>query len=132
MKNLVIVIILTLNFSCFSQTQAEINKETYAELNKSDKRLNEIYQTIVSKYKYDSIFIKNLKKSQRIWIKFRDAEIEIKYPSYPNKQYGSILPTCKALYLKKLTDKRIETLKEWVTGTEEGDACSGSVKLSRK
>ena len=132
MKNLVIVIILTLSFSCFSQTQAEINKDAYAEFNKSDKRLNEIYQTIVSKYKYDSIFIKNLKKSQRIWIKFRDAEIEMKYPSYPNKQYGSIHPTCIAFYLKKLTDKRIEILKEWVTGTEEGDACSGSVKLSRK
>ena len=129
MKKLLALIILTFSLNGFSQTQAEINKEAYAEFNKSDKVLNEIYQSIVSKYKLDTTFVTNLKKSQRLWIGFRDAEIEMKFPNYTDETYGSIHPTCRAFYLKELTEKRIETLKEWAGGTEEGDACNGSVKI---
>ena len=129
MKTLLTFIILTFSFSCFSQTQAEMNKEAYLEFNKSDKILNEIYQTILSEYKSDTTFLESLKKSQRLWIQFRDAEMEMKFPNYPDKIYGSIHPTCRAFYLKEITDKRIETLKEWVAGTEEGDVCNGSVKI---
>ncbi|TPN82892.1 lysozyme inhibitor LprI family protein [Aquimarina algicola] len=129
MKNLYIFIILIFSFNCFSQTQAEMNKEAYAEFNKSDKILNKIYQTILSEYKSDSMFVENLKKSQRLWIQFRDAEMEMKFPNYNDKNYGSIHSTCRAFYLKELTDKRIKTLKEWVSGTEEGDVCNGSVKI---
>ncbi len=73
--------------------------------------------------------MENLKKSQRIWIQIRDAEMEMKYPNYPEKIYGSIHPTCKAFYLIELTENRIKTLNIWVSGMEEGDACNGSVKI---
>lgn len=129
MKNLLTFILLIVSFTCFSQTQAEMNKEAYSDFNKSDKQLNEIYQTILSEYASDSIFVKNLKKSQRLWVQFRDAEMEMKYPDYSDKRYGSIHPTCRAYYLKELTDKRITTLKEWVCGIEEGEVCNGSVKV---
>lgn len=109
-----------------------MNKEAYADFNKSDKVLNEIYRTIISEYKSDTIFVEKLKKSQRLWIQFRDAEIEMKFPNHTDKIYGSIHPTCRAFYLMELTDKRIETLKEWVGGTEEGDACNGSVKITEE
>ncbi len=129
MNRILFILFLTFNLSCFSQTQAEMNKEAYAKFKKSDKRLNEVYKTILSKYKTDTIFVENLKKSQRIWIQFRDAEMEMKYPNYSKKIYGSIHPICKAFYLKKLTDKRIKTLNIWVSGTEEGDVCNGSIKI---
>lgn len=132
MKKLFTFIILTFSLNCFSQTQAEINKEAYAEFNKSDKVLNEIYQTILSKYKLDATFVTNLKKSQRLWLEFRDAEMEMKFPNYTDVIYGSIHPTCSAFYLRELTEKRIESLKEWVGGTEEGDACNGSVKIIKQ
>ncbi|MCF6297464.1 MAG: lysozyme inhibitor LprI family protein [Flavobacteriaceae bacterium] len=107
-----------------------MNKEAHTEFSKTDTQLNEIYQTILSKYKSNSIFVKNLKKSQRLWMQFRDAELEMKFPA-ENKQleYGSIYPMCVSIFIKKLTEKRIETLKEWVSGTEEGDVCNGSVKI---
>ena len=76
------------------------------------------------------ITVENLKKAQRIWIEFRDAELEMKYPKRERGYYGSIQPLCKAIYLKKLTDKRTETLKVWLIGIEEGDACNGSVKTN--
>ena len=129
MKNLFTLITLTFSFICLSQTQAEMNNKAYAEYDKSDKILNEIYQVILSEYKSDTTFITNLKKSQRLWVQFRDAEMEMKFPDYEGKVYGSIQPTCRALYLKELTDKRIETLKKWVGGVEEGDVCSGSIKI---
>lgn len=129
MKKLLILIILASSYNCFSQTQAEMNKEAYADFQKSNNQLNEIYQTILSEYESDSIFVNNLKKSQRIWIQFRDSEMELKYPNYNDDFYGSIHPTCRAVYLQELTDSRIETLKKWVCGTEEGDVCSGSVKI---
>ena len=130
MKRILIILFLTLNFYCFSQTQAEMNKEAYAEFNKADNELNEVYQTILAEYKTDTLFVENLKASQRIWIKFRDAELKMKFPDYSDKIYGSIHPTCRAFYLMELTEKRTESLKIWLNGTEEGDVCSGSVKIN--
>ena len=127
MNRLFFILFLAFNLSCYSQTQAEMNKTAYAEYNIADKQLNEIYQTILSKYSSDTLFVKNLKKSQRIWIQFRDAEMEMKFPEYAKGTYGSIQPTCNALYLKELITKRIETLKKWIS-TTEGDVCSGSVR----
>lgn len=130
MKRLLIILFLTLNFYCFSQTQAEINKEAYAEFHKADNELNDIYQKILEEYKTDTLFIENLKVSQRIWITFRDAELKMKFPAYTNKIYGSIHPTCRAFYLMELTKKRTETLKVWLNGIVEGDICNGSVKIN--
>ncbi|WP_103866199.1 lysozyme inhibitor LprI family protein [Aquimarina sp. I32.4] len=127
MNRVVVLLLLVLSANCFSQTQGEMNREAYTILKKSDRILNEVYQQILQVYKKDTLFLQNLKKSQRIWIQFRDAELAMKYPDYPDYIYGSIHPMCRASYLKNLTEKRTETLKIWLTGIEEGDACSGSV-----
>ncbi|MCF4101899.1 DUF1311 domain-containing protein [Gillisia sp. M10.2A] len=129
MKEIFILIILIVSINCFSQTQAEMNQQSYEELHQSNKTLNEIYQTIITEYTSDTIFIKNLKRSQRLWIQFRDAQIEMKYPEYVDKLYGSIHPTCRVIYQRELTQKRIATLNNWLSGTEEGDVCNGSVKI---
>ena len=115
----------------FSQTQADMNKQTYESYKKADKELNDIYHKILIEYKADTLFVKNLKASQRIWINFRDAELKIRYPDYGNNYYGSMQPMCVASYLEKLTKERIKTLKEWLDGVEEGEGCEGSVKLKK-
>lgn len=125
-------IILTSSFNCFSQTQAEMNQEAYDQFNKSDRKLNEIYQVVLSQYKNDSIFIQNLKSSQRLWIQFRDAELKMKFPYYPNKHNGTIQPICRAVFLMELTDDRIENLITWINGTAESDICNGSVKINEE
>jgi hypothetical protein len=53
----------------------------------------------------------------------------MKYPDYSDQSYGSIQSSCDAYYMKELTDKRIETLKNWLIGSEEGDPCSGSIRM---
>jgi uncharacterized protein YecT (DUF1311 family) len=97
---------------------------------KADDELNLVYQEILSEYQTDSIFIKRLKEVQMVWISFRDAELEMRFP-IENKQlgYGSSYPVCALNYLTELTEKRIEHLKTWTKGIEEGEMCTGSVKL---
>ncbi|MDP8033326.1 DUF1311 domain-containing protein [Pasteurella atlantica] len=79
-----VFIIFCFSGICFAQTQTEMNQLAYAEFQKSDKKLNEVYQAILSEYKTASLFIEKLKKSQRLWVKFRDAELEMKYPVSEN------------------------------------------------
>jgi len=54
----------------------------------------------------------------------------MKYPE--GKTYGSIQPVCRANYLEELTRTRIKTLQVWITGIEEGDLCSGSVRMKEQ
>lgn len=116
----------------FSQTQAEMNRDASESYKKVDKELNDIYKTILTDYKSDTVFIKNLKASQRIWINFRDAELKVKFPATNPRFYGSVFPMCVSIYLEKLTRERITTLKAWTEGFEEGDACKGSLKIKEK
>lgn len=130
MKNLLILsfFFLISNF-CFGQTQLEINEGVYSDYQKADKELNSTYQKILKEYNADPAFIKNLKIAQNIWIKFRDAEVNMKYPPREPGYYGSIQPTCWNMYMTELTQKRTKELKIWLVGIEEGDVCCGSVKM---
>jgi len=110
----------------FGQTQMEMDKQAGVEFEKVDAELNQIYKEIIHDYSGDTVFIKNLKEAESLWIKFRDAQVEMKYPS---NLEGSILPMCRYYYLEELTSDRIKQLKPWVDGAEEGDGCSGSIKI---
>lgn len=127
MKKLIPIIFLLLSVDCIAQTQAEMNQDAYGLFQYADKELNEVYVKILTHYKEDTIFIENLIKAQRLWVQFRDAELNIKFPAYPDNHYGSMLPMCRAFYLKEITENRTETLKVWLD-VEELDACNGSVK----
>jgi uncharacterized protein YecT (DUF1311 family) len=94
----------------------------------ADKELNEAYSKILKGYKTDTSFIKNLKKAQRLWVQFRDAEMQVKFPDRETRDYGSVLPMCWSIYKEQLTRERLNILKTWLEGTEEGDVCSGTVK----
>ena len=129
MKNYFILLILCVstNFS-FAQTQLDMNTEAGGNYLKADKELNLTYSKILKEYKTDAAFIKNLKAAQNIWIKFRDAEVKMKYPDREPGYYGSIQTVCFYNYLEELTTKRTKELKTWLIGVEEGDSCSGSIK----
>jgi uncharacterized protein YecT (DUF1311 family) len=112
-----------------AQTQGEMNAETAGEFQAADKQLNSIYQEILSNYADDEAFIASLKEAQRCWIAFRDAQLKMKYPDREPGYYGSILPSCEAMYLAELTQERIKTLQVWIDGVQEGDVCAGTVRI---
>jgi len=130
LNRILLLLLFFFNLTCFSQTQAEMNKDAYAALNEADKKLNEVYQKILIEYKEDVTFVKSLKNVQRIWIQFRDAELEMKYPNYTDSYYGLSYPMCSAIYLKELTEERTDKLTIWLKGIEEVDMCSGSIKTN--
>ena len=134
MRNIIpFLFIIIFSEKGMTQTQGEMNAEMQKSYNNSDEELNAIYQAIIREYKNDTIFIKALRFSQRNWIKFRDSELKMKYPDRGIRgYYGSVYPMCEASYLNELNKTRIKTLKVWLDGIEEGDVCSGSVKIARE
>jgi uncharacterized protein YecT (DUF1311 family) len=67
--------------------------------------------------------------AQRAWLTFRDAELEAKYPCGDKQShYGSVCPMRANLFLAQRTQERIQHLREWLDGTEEGDVCAGPMQ----
>ena len=132
MRNIIpFLFIIIFSEKGMTQTQGEMNAEMQKSYNNSDEELNAVYQAIIREYKNDTIFLKALRFSQRNWIKFRDSELKMKYPKRETEgYYGNVYPMCEAIYLNELTKSRIKTLKTWLEGIEEGDVCSGSVKIT--
>ena len=104
MKKITFLFLLFFGLNSFSQTQLETDEVAYNNYYKADRELNIIYQQILKEYKSDAEFIKNLKKAQKIWITFRDAEMLAKFPKREPGYYGSIQPTCWSNYLQELTE----------------------------
>lgn len=124
---------IAIAFSCAGsqgQTQSESNPDSCASFKQADALLNQSYNQILNEYKKNVSFIRKLKIAQRAWIAYRDAQLEALYPS-PNKraEYGSVYPMCRCSALATLTTQRAEELKKWIDGAEEGDVCSGSIKV---
>lgn len=130
MKTKCYILMFLLYFAChsFAQTQDQMNKKAYDNYQKADKELNSVYGKVVKEYKADTEFIRNLKKSQKIWITFRDAEMRVRYPNRGSGTYGSSHQMCWYSYIAELTKKRTKELKVWLVGIEEGDVCAGSIK----
>jgi uncharacterized protein YecT (DUF1311 family) len=114
-----------------AQTQGEMNNEAAADFKGADKQLNSVYQEILSDYADDEVFIASLKEAQRCWIAFRDAQLKMKFPDREPGYYGSILPLCEMMYLTELTQNRIKALQVWIDGVQEGDMCSGTVRVKQ-
>ncbi len=127
MKSIFISLFLIVSCKLFGQTQADMNDEAAQGFKTADSTLNVIYKKIQKIYADDELFLKNFKIAQRIWITFRNAELQLKYPA--SDGYGSIQRMCYALYQTDLTNDRIRTLQIWLDGIEEGDACAGSVRI---
>lgn len=129
MKKIAIVISLIVSVLSFAQTQTEMNIDSYKQYLKIDKELNVVYQKILKKYSANKLFLEKLKFAQNLWIKFRDAEVEAKFPAEDKKyEYGSVFPVCYNSFMEDLTRKRILELKKWLDGYDDGDVCNGSIK----
>lgn len=113
-----------------AMTQDAMNMCAQSEFEKIDKELNRIYGELQIRYKDDPEFIGRLRTAQKAWVKFRDAQLDMKFPPHPEEPnyYGSVFPMCGMLYLQELTSDRVAMLKEWLKGSDDGDVCSGSLK----
>ncbi len=127
-QNIFYIFLISCTYILSAQTQTEMNISSYNKYEKIDQELNEIYNQILIDYQEDSLFLTKLKDSQNLWMQFRDAEIEMKYPK-PNKRgyYGSMYPLCANSLSEKITNQRISTLEQWLKPIPEGEGCRGSI-----
>jgi tetratricopeptide (TPR) repeat protein len=137
MKRIIIFLVcfLSLTTLCFAQsddprqnTQSGMTEIAEEDYDKSEKEMNTMYAQILEEYKEDGNFIKKMKKSQEAWLKYRKAYMNALYPGPSKEYFWSAYPMCWYLEAKKLTQTRINELKGWTDGVEEGDMCSGSRK----
>lgn len=112
-----------------AQTQSAMNSCQNLNFKQADAELNRVYRLIQQVYQDDPQFLAKLKQSQRAWIKQRDADLAMRFPAEDTAfEYGSVYPMCSAAVATELTTQRISFLKQWLSGIEEGDVCSGSIK----
>ena len=108
------------NSLLFAQTQTNMNEEACQDLRGSDRKLNQLYQQILAKYKGQEIFISRFKDAQRKWLVFRDAHLEAVYPT---QNEGTVNPMCQCIALREVTEDRIKEMKVWLNEGQEGDMC---------
>jgi len=110
-----------------AQSQAAMDQCASQSLSAADKELNQVYQQVLAKYASDKVFTAKLRTAQKAWVAFRDAELQARYPANDKQaMYGSVYPMCANNELEAMTRKRIEELRAWLKGTQEGDVCAGS------
>ncbi|WP_312238579.1 lysozyme inhibitor LprI family protein [Stenotrophomonas sp.] len=112
-----------------NQSQAGLNQCAGITARSADAELNRVYAQVLAANAQDKAFLDKLKASQRAWVAFRDAQIAARYPSPAD--YGSVLPMCQSGEYEQLTRDRVEQLKVWVAGVEEGDVCAGSYPMRK-
>ena len=125
-----LLLVVILNQIVFSQTQKELYKEICEDMIKAEKEMENVVQKIRNKYYNDTLFLAKLETSQKRWLQYREAHIEMKFPVKDKQfEYGSMYPTCYCLEKISITQKRIKDLEMWVNGVIEGDVCPGSTLI---
>lgn len=115
-----------------ADTQFAMNQCAGIGYKEADDELNRVYKEIQSLYKDDPLFLEKLKAAQLAWITLRDADMELYFPmENKRRNYGSVYSMCAAGIKTKLTLARVEFLKQWLNGSEEGEVCSGSVRATQ-
>jgi uncharacterized protein YecT (DUF1311 family) len=129
MWTIALVVLLAFNTSigASGQSQTEMNMDAGKKYEKADAELNRVYQRIMRDYAGDKVFIQKMKLTQRAWIAFRDAHVDL-ISHNSEESMGSATPMCQSMILEELTRDRIKSLREWVDGVD-ADACAGSRKL---
>ena len=112
-------------------TQSEMTEEAVTNYEELDEIHQAIYDEILLIYQDDKEFIEYLRKSQRAWIKFRDAHILMTWPALETKsrRLGTAERMSVPNHLATLTQARIDELLKWRRGLEEGFVDAGTIKL---
>jgi uncharacterized protein YecT (DUF1311 family) len=127
-RTLIITVAVLQSAFSLAQTQAEMTLDARKKLEKAEGELGILYDQIVQEYSEDTVFVRNFRASQKLWLQFRRTELLMKYPQRDPSYYGSSFSMCVNLYLEELTRERIRKLMSWIEPDEDGDMCSGSVK----
>ncbi len=107
-------------------TQDAMNGCAAQELANADAELDRAYLRLLARYKQDEVLLSKLRTAQRAWVAYRDAHPDSWYPEIDKRFYGSVRPMCQALLKTRLTQQRLDALREMLNPVE-GDVCAFSL-----
>ena len=116
-------------------SQAEMNNIVYVNLERAEKRLETILDSIHILYNQEGVFwkpelneafFKSLELSQKQWLSYYETMIALKFPK--KDEYGSSSGMSIASYKRELIDNRIRNLNPWLMGIPQGDISGGSIR----
>jgi uncharacterized protein YecT (DUF1311 family) len=125
--HLFILFSILISFPCLAQTQTELTQRAGSNDENAEVKMNAVYKKILTIYKADTLFTRNLKAAQKAWIHYRALQVNAMFPAYADHRYGSMLSMCVSEYNQKLTEDRTLDLEKWLNGSDDGD-CSSSIK----
>ncbi|MDX2079508.1 MAG: lysozyme inhibitor LprI family protein [Terrimicrobiaceae bacterium] len=101
--------------TAWSQSQSEMNEMAQVSLEKADKRLNAVYQKLLSKRAGEKVFCDTLRMAQRAWLKFVDLHMQSVFPlsenENPHQVHGSMYPLDYAEEKRTLVEERTRQLE---------------------
>ena len=88
-------------------TQLALNQCAADSFRAAEKEMRSLIQRLRETHARDSLFLKRLDESQRAWLKYRTAQLAMRYPHVDSpRYYGSVLPMCEGDYLAQLTQQQ--------------------------
>ncbi len=112
MKKIILVSATALlSFSCFSQTQGQMNEQTKKDYKKADEIMAVTYRNAMANE--DEFGKKLLLEAQRAWINYKEAHCKSESNQFEG---GSMQPLIYFSCLTELTNERTKKLKAY---TEE-------------
>ncbi len=110
MKTLSLILVLIVALAPWSapgQSQQEMNQQARKGFEKADKELNGVYQKVIKQLP-DEEAVALLRKAQRAWVAYRDADAA----SYSDEMRGgSASPLLLYGHMTQLTRERIKFLR---------------------
>ena len=92
------------------QSQSEMTEQAWADFDKADKELNQVYQKAL-KAADDDIARQKLVKAQKAWLAFRDAEADV---DADLARGGTLAPQLEAMSETETTKARTAQLKRFM------------------
>jgi len=125
MKKILLTLTLLLSTTLYANNiqckedgnQMQMNQCAYEDFKKADKELNKVYKALRNKNKNDKAYLSNLKTSQRLWIKFRDAELDLIFTCESGDMrlcFGSMYPLLLNSEKAAITQQRVKSLENYL------------------
>ena len=117
-------------------SQAEMNNIVYVNLERAEKRLQTILDSIHMLYNQKGVFweselkeafFRSLTLSQKQWLSYYETMVALKFPK--EDVGGSSTGMSEVSYKRELIDKRIRDLNPWLMGMPQGDISGGSIRM---
>ncbi len=97
--------------------QSELNVCAYEDYQAADKKLNETWKNLMTKFKAEKTATAKLKAAQKAWIAFRDAEIDAMFACEEDDIqtcWGSMYPLSLNSELQAMTEARTQQLQKYI------------------